>query len=627
MMREYSRTENSMNDSVDLKDFVAILWRRKWSIVFVTLIAATGAFVISRQITPVYEASTTLIIDQAPSSQASENSAIAASERLARTYTQLLTKRPVMDAARTRLELSTGLESTESVVRVQLVEETQLIELKVQDTNPAFAAGFANAIVEVFAEQNAALQTGRFAASKASLAAQLDRLTVQIQANEAAIANLGTPRASSRIAELERLQSDLAQYQTSYTNLLQSYEEVRTAEARTISNVIQVEPAEPPSEPIRPRIMLNTLLAGVVGGMIALGVIFLNEQLDDKIRTAEDVERVLHVPVLGTIAVMDELGRNKEGGARLAEAQTPGAVEPFRSLQTNIEFLGNPGGPSAFLVASLGPDEGKTTVASHLAATIGNGDRKVVLIDADFRRPRLHEMFGVPNKLGLSDLLIDQLELQEVAHSFDNSRLKLITSGGRVEDPADLLGSTRMSEVLAELKNQFDTLIFDSPPFLATEALILASRLKSVLLVIQPGRTREAAARTIVPQLGRAQADLIGVVLNKVPKRDTYGYLYYGYDDDSGRRKQAKRETKQSSPDREDTRPSISDQIEPPPPRPPSILEPYQEHIDQLIKESEQQSDEERYTARQIYQLIQADGYSGSLRTVQRYVSGGRNGR
>ena len=627
-MKEYPRTENFMSNNMELKELAAIIWRRKWLIVFVTLFAATGAFVISRQMTPVYEASTTLLIDQAPSSQTSENSAIAASERLARTYAQLLTKGPVMDEARMRIELGAPLESTGSSVRVKLVEETQLIELKVQDTNPVYAAELANTIVEVFAEQNAALQTGRFAASKASLAAQLDRLGVQIQVNEAAIANLGAPRASSRIAELERLQSELAQYQTSYTNLLQSYEEVRTAEARTISNVIQVEPAEPPSEPIRPRIMLNTLLVGVVGGIIALGVVFLNEQLDDTIRTADDVERILHVPVLGTIAVMDELGSNKEGGALLGEPQNPGAIEPFRSLQTNIEFLGNPGGPSTFLVASPGPDEGKTTVASHLAATIANGDKNVVLIDADFRRPSLHEIFGVPNEIGLSDMLIDELELQGVAHSFDNSRLKLITSGSEVDDPADLLASNRMLEVLAKLKDQFDTLIFDGPPFMATEALILASRLKSVLLVIQPGRTREAAARTIAPQLGRARADLIGVVLNKAPKRDAYGYLYYyGYKDEKRRRKQPKRETKQSSSGREDTRPSITNQTEPPPRRPPSILEPYQEHINQLLRESEQQPHEERYTIRQIYQLIQADGYSGSLRTVQRYVSGGGNGK
>lgn len=551
-MQEYPMTDNFMSNDVELKEFAGIVWGRKWLIVFVTLFAATSAFVISRQITPVYEASTTLLIDQAPSSRTSDNSAIAASERLARTYAQLLTKRPVMNAARMRLELGASLESTGSRVRVELVEETQLIELKVQDTNPAYAAELANAIVEVFREQNAALQTGRFAASKASLAAQLDTLGAQIQANEVAILNLGAPRTGSRVADLGRLQSELAQYQTSYTNLLQSYEEVRTAEARTISNVIQVEPAETPSEPIRPRIMLNTLLAGVVGGMIALGTVFLIEQLDDRIRTTDDVERILQVPVLGTIAATDGLGGKNGEGTLLAKAQKPGVVEAFQSLRTNIGFVGE---PKFIFVTSPGPDEGKTTVASYLAATIGNGDKKVVLIDADFRRPGLNEIFGVPNELGLSDMLIDHLEPQGVASSLDNSRLKLITSGSRVDNPTELLGSTRLLEILSQLREQFDIVIFDGPPFLTTDAIILASRIKSVLLVIQPGRTREADARTIVKQLGRAQADLLGVVLNKAPKSLAYvsgGYLYSDYDDDKRNRKQTKREEKQSSSDAED---------------------------------------------------------------------------
>ena len=546
-MQEYPMTDNFMSNDVELKEFAGIVWGRKWLIVFVTLFAATSAFVISRQITPVYEASTTLLIDQAPSSRTSDNSAIAASERLARTYAQLLTKRPVMNAARMRLELGASLESTGSRVRVELVEETQLIELKVQDTNPAYAAELANAIVEVFREQNAALQTGRFAASKASLAAQLDTLGVQIQANEVAILNLGAPRTGSRVADLDRLQSELAQYQTSYTNLLQSYEEVRTAEARTISNVIQVEPAETPSEPIRPRIMLNTLLAGVVGGMIALGTVFLIEQLDDRIRTTDDVERILQVPVLGTIAATDGLGGKNGEGTLLAKAQKPGVVEAFQSLRTNIGFVGE---PKFIFVTSPGPDEGKTTVASYLAATIGNGDKKVVLIDADFRRPGLHEIFGVPNELGLSDMLIDRLEPQSVASSLDNSRLKLITSGSRVDNPTELLGSTRLLEILSQLREQFDIVIFDGPPFLTTDAIILASRIKSVLLVIQPGRTREADASAIVKQLGRAQADLLGVVLNKAPKSRAYvsgGYLDDDHDDDKRNRKQAKQEREQSS--------------------------------------------------------------------------------
>ncbi len=562
-MQESPRTR----DFVEMKDIAAVLWRRKWLIVLVTLMGATSAFAISRRMTPVYEASTTLLIDQARNSQPSDNSAITASERLARTYAQLLTKRPVVEESLTRLELSTDLDEIKNGVRVQIVQDTQLIELKVQNTNPILAAELANVMVEVFAEQISALQAGRFDASKASLQAQIDVIGEQIQANEAAIANLGAPRTASGIANLQRLQTELAQFQASYTNLLQSYEQVRTAEAGTISNIFQVEPAVPPSAPIRPRIMLNTLLAGAVAGLIAISVVFLIEHLDDKIRTTEDAERIFQVPVLGTIADTKELNGKDQGLALLAEEQDSEVGEAFRSLRTNLDFLGNgnPGSPSYILVASPGPDEGKTTIASHLAVSIANSGKRVVLIDADIRRPGVHEVFGVPNELGLSDMLIDNLEPQGVVHSFDNSRLELITSGRRVDDPSELFGSSGLSEVLAQLRGRSDTVIFDGPPFLATEALVLASRLESVLLVIQPGRTREEAARMITKQLRRAKANLIGVVLNRVSKSQAYasaGYFDYEEDDDEERgmnREQAEQENVQAPSDLDDMQTSPID--------------------------------------------------------------------
>jgi len=616
-------TDSPMSENMELKEVAATLWRGKWLIVFLTLFAASSAYVTSRQMTPVYEASTTLLIDQAPASQTSDSSAIAASQRLAMTYAELLTKRPVIDETLARLGLDTSLENTGSNVRVRLVEDTQLIELSAQSIDPVLAAELANTIVGVFTEQNQALQAGRFAASKASLRAQLEAVGEQIQAHEAAIANLGAPRTSSLIAELERLQIELAQYQASYNNLLQSYEQIRTAEASSISNVIQVEPAEAPSQPIRPRVLLNTLLAGVVGALVAVGVVFLLQHLDDTIRTTEDVERILQVPVIGYIPKTGELSRKAEGAPVLGEAQYSATVEAFRSLRTNLELLGNPGSPSTVYVTSPGTEDGKTTVASNLAVIIGNGDKKVVLIDADFRRPSVHEVFGVPNELGLSDVLMDNLEPQAVATSFDNPRFKLITSGSRVDNPAELLLSTRFSDLLAELGEQFDIMIFDGPPFLATEALILASRLKSVMLVIQPGRTREGVARTIKRQLERARADLMGVVLNKAPKGDAYGsggYYYYDDEDEKTSLEQTQRETTESFSDREITRPSPTDQTEPPPRRRPAVLEPYTERIDQLLKESEQQPSEQSYSARRIYQLIQAEGYPGSESTVRSYV-------
>ena len=199
----------------------------------------------------------------------------------------------------------------------------------------------------------------------------------------------------------------------------------------------------------------------------------------------------------------------------------------------NLEFLGNPGGPRAILVSSPGPGEGKTTVSSYLAATIAKSGRRDALVDADLRRPGIHKFFGVPNNIGLSDMLKDDLVPQVAAQSVGNHRFKVITSGTRIDNPAELLGSAWLLKVLTHLRDLADVTVFDGPPFMATEAFILAARLEGVLVVIQPGQTREAEARNILQQLDRADANLLGVVLNRVPRSQLYGagrYSYYDYD-------------------------------------------------------------------------------------------------
>jgi capsular exopolysaccharide synthesis family protein len=405
----------------------------------------------------------------------------------------------------------------------------------VESTDKYLATNVANTVVAVFIEQNDALQADRFASSEISLKTQLDALTGQIRANEAAIASLGTPQTDSRRSELERLRTELAQYQASYTSLLQSYEELRIAKAGAISNVIQVEPAEPPREPVRPRILLNTLLAGVTAGMLALGIIFLNEHLDDSIRTQEDVERIFQVPVLGYVAESEGFGSQGQGRVLLTEEPPPVIAEAFRSLRTNLEFSGNLGGPRTILISSPGPGDGKTTIASYLAATIAKGGKRAILIDADLRRPGVHRFFGVKNELGLSDMLKDDLVPQVATQPLGNHRFKLITSGTPVDNAAELFRSLWLLKVLNFLREQADVAIFDGPPFLATEAYILASRLESVLMVIQPGKTHEPPARAILEQLERAKANLLGVVLNRVSRSEAYpaaSYLYYENDRD-----------------------------------------------------------------------------------------------
>ena len=163
---------------------------------------------------------------------------------------------------------------------------------------------------------------------------------------------------------------------------------------------------------------------------------------------------------------------------------------------------------------------------------MAQGGKRVILLDANLRRPGLHEFFGIKNELGLADMLIDDLVPQVVAKELIHWRLKVITSGKKAENPAELMGSIKMLKVLTRLREEADVAIFDGPPFLVAESFLLASKLESVLIVTQAGRTRESTAVQIMEQLERAKANMFGIVMNRVTDRMAHGMagnLVYGY--------------------------------------------------------------------------------------------------
>ena len=322
----------------DLRQYMTLLWRWTWLIILAAVLAGGAAYITSQFQSPVYQATTTLLINEASTAQTSDYTAILTSERLARTYSEMLTKRPVLDDVLLRMEevgVILDYEDTDAfkeVITVQLVRDTQLIELSVEDTDPERAALIANTLVAVFSAQNQALQATRFAESKASLEGQLSRLDGQIHNTVAELEAVGDDL--DREAERARLEAELTQYRQTYSELLQSYEQIRVSEAQTTSNVVQVEPAIAPENPIRPRVLMNTALALVVGGMLAVGAIFLMEAMDDTVKNPDEISRLLQLPILGTII------RHEGNNGSLATRDQPRSptAEAFRSLRTNIQY-------------------------------------------------------------------------------------------------------------------------------------------------------------------------------------------------------------------------------------------------------------------------------------------------
>lgn len=510
--------------SDDLRHYFYLLLRWSWLILLAVLISGFTAFIVSQRLDPIYEASATLLVNEAPGTSGTDFSAVQTSLRLAQTYAEMLVKKPVMNEVIENLNLTIDVQGLKEIVTVQVVRDTQLIDVVVEDTDPNRAAAIANEVCTVFAEQNQAMQEARYASTKESLKDTLDELQDQIDEVEVSILALGTTPEDK--SEADRLETILAEYRQTYATTLQSYEQVRLSEAETISNVIQAEVADPPLEPVRPNIALNTVLAAVVGVMVAVGGIFLIEALDDSIRGSDDASSYLGLPVLSAIRKI------KDDESLLVTARKPRAPasEDFRSLRTNIQFASVDYPLRTILVTSPTEGDGKTTIATNLSIILAQGHRKVTLVDADLRRPHVHRHMRISNRWGLTSLFMDEdIRLDNVLRKNESAGLSVVTSGKLPPNPAELLSSEKMAQIILAIQQQSDVIIFDSPPLTAvTDAAVLSKQVDGVLLVIQSGRTKIAAAQRAVNQLQRVNANILGIVLNGVGV-GSYRYYYQHY--------------------------------------------------------------------------------------------------
>lgn len=528
--------------------YLLLLRRWLWLILTCTLLAALAAFVVSSQTPPIYRASVTLLVQQAPSANISDYTALLTSERLAKTYSQMLTARPVLETVIQALGLNETPAGLANRTKVEPVRDTQLIRLSVEDTDPRRAALLVNAIAEAFITQTRSMQEARYGESLAGVRAQIDELAALIEETQAQIEALGTPETAQRQAESARLETILAGYRNTYATLLQSYEQMRLAAARSVDSVIVFESAPVPSKPVRPRTATNTALAGVVGAMLALGVGFLIEYLDDTIKTPDDVRRALGLGTLGMI------GRFEQGEKEVITAARPASAvaEMFRKLRTNLWYSSLDRPLRTVLVTSPGPLEGKSLTAANLSVVMAQAGLRVVIVDADLRRPRLHRLFGVHPRGGLTRSLVEGTTDGRL-QSGRVEGLALLPAGELPPNPTEMVGSQRMQELLGKLAERADVVLVDSPPILpVADATVLAREVDGVVLVVEVGKTRRAAAQQAVESLQQVGANVLGVVLNGVPGRGGgyYYYYYYGrYDDHycgdgSGRRRGKHRERK-----------------------------------------------------------------------------------
>ncbi|HEX6383344.1 MAG TPA: polysaccharide biosynthesis tyrosine autokinase [Anaerolineae bacterium] len=517
---------------METKRYLGLFWRWGWLLLLGTVGASVIAFLLSQNMAPVYRASSRLLIDEAPGSAGDNDYSLHLLEqRLAQTYVEIINTHPIRQETVERLNLPFAADVLAAMLSVSALPDTKIIVVSVEDVDPERAADIANTISEVFISQNQTRESLRYAEPIANWQARIDQVGDEIQALKTQLNAFGPAETAEELAALSRLETQLDEAQIRYTEAFNNLNELEVAQARESSNVVQVERAQPARTPIRPRIMTNTILAAAAGAMIAFGVAFSIENLDNTIRTPEEVLQAVNLATLGAIAFI----KGTDPSSRLVTASSPRdpISEAYRVLRTNLSFSASGDALGTILLTSPTAGEGKSTTVANLAVVLAQADQRVIVVDADLRRPVQHEIFKVSNKEGLTTALTD--DKVTVSDHLQKTRipgLAILTSGPIPSNPAELLGSPRMVEVLTALREEADVIVLDCPPTLTVaDASILASRVDGCLLVVEINKTRRATLVQTVERLQKAQATLFGAVMNQPrPGRGVYTYYYYHTD-------------------------------------------------------------------------------------------------
>jgi polysaccharide biosynthesis transport protein len=352
--------------------------------------------------------------------------------------------------------------------------------------------------------------------------AKLEKLTQLVQDREKAHLVLNEQRINYDIES-----RNAEQLRELYNTLLSRLEEVRIAQRSHTSNISVVDQAEVPFEPVKPRVAL-TLLLSVFGGLIlGSGVALFVNFLDDSVKSQEDVESYLGLTFLGYVARIKGTELSERGQESFVNPQSV-AAESFRTLRATISLLPNGSNYRTIAVSSTKSGEGKSLATSNLAIVSAQAGTKTLLIDADLRRPTIHEIYKLPNSKGLSDYLSNTKQLEDIVQQGNIPNLDYITSGPIPGNPSELLSGNRFAEFLEQARNRYERIIIDCPPVSAvSDPLSVASRCDGIVFISRFNKIRREHARRTVQRLKEAGVQTIGGLINDISAENSHGYYYY----------------------------------------------------------------------------------------------------
>jgi tyrosine-protein kinase Etk/Wzc len=346
-----------------------------------------------------------------------------------------------------------------------------------------------------------------------------------------------------------------------YSTLLEKREEVRITEAGKVGDVHIIDTAEEPIVASEPKKTRNIVLGLFLGMFFGVGLAFFLESLDTSLKSREDVEKYMNLPVLAAIPTIKN-GKSKTDTLSLTkrDPQTPEAIagklfshlngnthiyEAYRSLFVNFAFINTDGGLKSILVTSAGVGEGKTLTAINMAQVFAGSGVRTLLVDCDLRCPTIHKILSLDKEPGLTNVLINQITFDRAIQGAKTENLSVLSCGTQPRNPSEVLHTKNMRNLLADLKKEFDLIILDAPPLIAvTDSVILSTEVDGVCLVIKSGRTSHDAALRARQLLENSHTRIIGTILNDVDLEKVYGYRdahYYKTENAAGKKRVAER--------------------------------------------------------------------------------------
>lgn len=519
---------------MDLARLITVVRTYLWLILGSTVLAVLAAYAVTSILPKVYEGEATVVVGPGINGQVQDYNQLLSSLQLARTYAEAASTRKLADEVIGALRLDVTTEDFRKALRIDTSRETPIVTIAAGADSPELAAAIANEIATRLVAQSGVI-SGRDEEVDALVRTQITDLQKAIPETRDQIATLqAIPNPTAgQLALLASSQDRLVSLQATLAALLSS-------SAGNAGSVAILDPATPPLEASSPVLLVNLVIALLVGLIIGFLFAVGLTTLDDSLKTPAEIQASLGLPVLGVI------GRIRSASLphpryRLAMLLYPRstASEAFRKIRTSLSFTSIDNPVRSIVVTGAGRSEGKTTVAANLALAFAQNGTRTILVDADLRQSMLHNLFGVANDVGLSSALrSDGLPVDTYLVDTEDANLRLLPAGPVPPNPAELLGSKRMKSVIAILSGEADMVIIDSPPLLAvTDAALIATAVDGTVLVISAKRTKRANARSATSTIAGVGGRVLGVVL--VSPKGAHGaesYDSYGYGDTEAER-------------------------------------------------------------------------------------------